>query len=202
MQDVPVWQMKTEIALDFHIFKVQDFDILIGHPVENLFLDVSTLGRLDVSLGGKAYSLPIDPAKISMAESIPQEEPIEEVLAVMPEDDSKPSLEWDAELFIQEEDDLEEKLELPIHEKTTQPPIELKVLPDGLRYAFLNGDTQTPVIISSHLSDEETAKLLAVLEKHRSVFGYSLEDLKGISPTLCTPHIPLPAHLLGSLSVG
>jgi len=93
MQDVPVWHMKMEIALDFHIFEVQDFDILIGHPVEKLFLDVSTLGRLDVSLGGKAYSLPIDPAKISMAESVPQEEPIEEVLAVLPEDDSKPSLE-------------------------------------------------------------------------------------------------------------
>ena len=56
---------------------------------------------------------------------------------------------------------------------------------------FLNGDTQTPVIISSHLSDEETAKLLAVLEKHRSVFGYSLKDLKGISPTLCTHRIPI-----------
>jgi len=86
---------------------------------------------------------------------------------------------------------LDEKLELPIDEKPTRPPIELKVLPDGLRYAFLNGDTQTPVIISSHLSDEETAKLLAVLEKHRPVFGYSLEDLKGISPTLCTHRIPI-----------
>ena len=94
------------------------------------------------------------------------------MLAFIPDDDSKPSLEKDAELFIQEEDELEEQLELPIHEKPTRPPIELKVLPDGLRYAFLNGDTQTPVIISSHLSVEETAKLLAVLEKHRSVFGY------------------------------
>ena len=36
----------------------------------------------------------------------------------------------------------------------------------------------------------ETAKLLAVLEKHRPVFGYSLQDLKGISPTLCTHRIP------------
>ena len=27
MQDVPVQHMKTEIALDFHIFDVQDFDI-------------------------------------------------------------------------------------------------------------------------------------------------------------------------------
>ena len=35
MQDVPVWHMKMEVALDFHIFEVQDFNILIGHPVEN-----------------------------------------------------------------------------------------------------------------------------------------------------------------------
>src|SRR6185503_14506274 len=77
------------------------------------------------------------------------------------------------------------------HEKPTRPPIVLKILPDGLRYAFLNGDTQTPVIISSHLSNKETAKLLAILEKHRPVFGYSLQDLKGISPTLSTHRIPI-----------
>ena len=191
MHEVPVWHSETEIALDFHVFEVQDFDILIGHPVEKLFLDVLNLGELQVSLGGKPFTLPIGQAKNSLAEFVPQEGPVEEVLSIMPDDDSKPSLEKDAELFIEEEDELEEKLELPIHEKPTQPPIELKVLPDGLRYAFLNGDTQTPVIISSHLSDEETAKLLAVLEKHRSVFGYSLEDLKGISHTLCTHRIPI-----------
>ena len=32
--------------------------------------------------------------------------------------------------------------------------------------------------------------MLTVLEKHRSAFGYSLQDLKGISPTLCTHRIP------------
>jgi len=93
MQDVPFWHMKTEIALDFHIIEVQDFNILIGHPVENLFLDVSTLGRLDMSLGGKTYSLPISQTKNSTADSVPQEEPAEEVLAVMPDDTSKRSLE-------------------------------------------------------------------------------------------------------------
>ena len=41
------------------------------------------------------------------------------------------------------------------------------------------------------LSDEEMAKLLAILEKHGPVFGYSLEDLKGISPILCTHCIPM-----------
>ena len=141
MHEVPVWHRELEITLDFHVFEVQDFDILLGHPIEKLFLDVLNLGELQVSLGGKPFTLPIGQAKNSMAESVPQG-PIEEVLAVMPEDDSKPSLERDAELFIQEEDDLEEKLELPIHEKPTQPPIELKVLPDGLHYAFLNGDTK------------------------------------------------------------
>ena len=32
--------------------------------------------------------------------------------------------------------------------------------------------------------------MITVLEKHRSAFGYSLQDLKGISPALCTHHIP------------
>ena len=59
---------------------------------------------------------------------------------------------------------------------------ELKPLPSGLRYAFLNDNTETPVIINDKLSDEEIEKLIVVLEKHRAVFGYSLQDLKGNQP--------------------
>ena len=47
------------------------------------------------------------------------------------------------------------------------------------------------MIISDKLSEEETNKLIVVLEKHRSVLGYTLQDLKGISPALCTHRIPL-----------
>jgi hypothetical protein len=108
-------------------------------------------------------------------------------MAISPFEPSKSSLENDAELFIQEEDDLEETLDLPTHERPTQPPIKLK----PLRYAFLNGDTESPVIINDRLSRKETAKLLAILEKHRPIYSYSLQDLKGISPTLCTHHVPL-----------
>jgi hypothetical protein len=50
---------------------------------------------------------------------------------------------------------------------------------------------ESPVIISDRLSGKEVAKFLAVLEKHRPIFGYSLEDLKGIRPTLCTHRIPI-----------
>ena len=59
---------------------------------------------------------------------------------------------------------------------------ELKPLPSGLRYAFLNDNTETLIIISDKLSDEETEKLIVVLEKHWAVFGYSLQDLKGNQP--------------------
>jgi hypothetical protein len=55
-----------------------------------------------------------------------------------------------------------------------KPPIELKLLPSSLHYAFLNNDPETPVIISDKLSQEETFRLITVLEKHRSAFGYSL----------------------------
>ena len=47
------------------------------------------------------------------------------------------------------------------------------------------------MIINNKLSEEETNKLITVLEKHRSVLGYTLQYLKGISPALCTHRIPL-----------
>jgi hypothetical protein len=46
------------------------------------------------------------------------------------------------------------------------------------------------VIISDKVSQKESLCLLTVLEKHCSAFGYSLQDLKGISPALCTHPIP------------
>jgi hypothetical protein len=47
------------------------------------------------------------------------------------------------------------------------------------------------VIISDKLSNDETRRLVATLEKYRSVIGYSLKNLKGISPSLCTHRIPM-----------
>jgi hypothetical protein len=80
-----------------------------------MFLDVSTIGTLDVTLGGRNYTLPINRSKNALAEPIPQEEPVEEVLAIFPIETPNSSLEKDVELFIQEEDDLGETLELPTH---------------------------------------------------------------------------------------
>ena len=72
LHDVPVWYDKTELTLDFHIFEVQDFDILIGHPIEKMFQNISPLGTLDVTLGGKDISLPILRSKDSMTKPTPK----------------------------------------------------------------------------------------------------------------------------------
>jgi hypothetical protein len=109
-----------------------------------------------------------------VAESLPYPDLPKEVMSVLPFDSPKLSLEKDAKLFLEEEDDLGETINLPTEEVPAQPPVELKPLPASLRYAFLNGNKNTPIIISDKLSDEETSKLIAILEKYRSVFGYFL----------------------------
>ena len=47
------------------------------------------------------------------------------------------------------------------------------------------------MIVSDELSPEETEKLLNLLKKHKKVIGYSINDLKGISPAFCTHRIQL-----------
>ena len=133
-----------------------------------------------------------------MVESLSHLDLAKGVMLVLPFDSPESSLEKDAKLFIEEEDDLGETLDLPTEEVPAQPPVELKPLPVGLCYAFLNGDKNTPIIISDKLSDEEMSKLIAILEKHRLVFGYSLQDLKGISPTLYTHRILIDPEITPS----
>jgi hypothetical protein len=71
------------------------------------------------------------------------------------------------------------------------PLPKLKAFLAGLLYGFLHVDLESPVIINDKLTYDETRKLLGILEKDRFVFGYTLEDLNGISPTLCTHCIPV-----------
>ena len=82
--------------------------MLIGHPVEKIFQNLSPLGTLDVTLGGKDIILPILRSKDFMTEPTPQEETIDEVEAILPLETPESSLENDAELFSEEEDDQDE----------------------------------------------------------------------------------------------
>jgi hypothetical protein len=76
-------------------------------------------------------------------------------------------------------------------EEPQAPEVDLKPLPKGLKYEFLGPDKTYPVIVSNELSPEENEELLILLKKHRKVIGYSIDDLKGISPTFCTHRIPM-----------
>jgi hypothetical protein len=103
------------------------------------------------------------------------------------------------EFFIEDEEENPTESEpLDETEEPSRPPTELKPLPPGLRYAFLHNDSESPIIIDDQLTPEETHRLITILEQHRSAFGYSLQDLKGISLALCTHRIPTNPDVLPS----
>jgi hypothetical protein len=71
------------------------------------------------------------------------------------------------------------------------PEVDLKLFPNGLKYEFLGPDKTYPVIMSDELSPEENEKLLNLLKRHTKVIGYSIIDIKGLSPSFCTHRIPI-----------
>ena len=77
-----------------------------------------------------------------------------------------------------------EKVEDPVETKPT-PKLKLKQHPSHLRYAFLGDSSSFSIIISTHLSVEQEKKLLHVLRKHKKALGWSIDDIKGISPSIC-----------------
>ncbi|KAL0375433.1 UNVERIFIED_CONTAM: hypothetical protein Sradi_3459000 [Sesamum radiatum] len=71
-----------------------------------------------------------------------------------------------------------------------KPPIlELKPLPSHLKYIFLGEDETLPVIISSDLTGLQEEKLKRVLRENIKAIGWSIADIRGISPVTCTHKI-------------
>ncbi|KAK1696225.1 hypothetical protein QYE76_012922 [Lolium multiflorum] len=105
----------------------------------------------------------------------------------------------ESEVFREERDELDEiflrqpilKHDLPVEDLGVTPPpkedpvFDLKPLPDNLKYAYIDEKKTYHVIISAKLSDIEEERLLEILKKHRGAIGYTLDDLKGISPAIC-----------------
>ena len=65
----------------------------------------------------------------------------------------------------------------------------LKPLPYTFKYKFLDHQHVKPVIISSQLEEDQGERLLEVLRGRKETIGWSLLDLKGINPSLCTNQI-------------
>ncbi|CAN6557506.1 unnamed protein product [Malus baccata var. baccata] len=69
------------------------------------------------------------------------------------------------------------------------PVLELKPLPDYLKYVVLGDEETLPIIVSSSLTALEEEKLIRVLKEHKTAIGWTLADIKGISPTTCMHRI-------------
>ncbi|KAL0284825.1 UNVERIFIED_CONTAM: hypothetical protein Sangu_2807800 [Sesamum angustifolium] len=64
------------------------------------------------------------------------------------------------------------------------PALELKELPKHLKYAYLGENNTLPVIISSKLNPLEEEKLIRVLREFKEAIGWTIADIKGLSPPL------------------
>jgi len=85
-------------------------------------------------------------------------------------------------------------LESKEEEEATVPELpkkELKPLPNNLKYKFLGPADTLPVIIASDLHVAQEEKLLDVLREHKEAIGWTIEDIKGISPSVVMHKIHL-----------
>ena len=75
------------------------------------------------------------------------------------------------------------------------PKVELKALPPHLRYEFLgNGDTLL-VIIASDLNEQQVESLVKVLKRFKRAISWTIVDIIGIPPCICSLKIQLmPYH--------
>ncbi|XP_052477897.1 uncharacterized protein LOC128033794 [Gossypium raimondii] len=71
------------------------------------------------------------------------------------------------------------------------PKLELKELPENLKYIFLGKNQTLPLIVSNALTEIQESNLLRVLKEHRKAFDWTLADIRGLSTTLCTHKIAL-----------
>ena len=89
---------------------------------------------------------------------------------------------------IKQGDKIEEK---EFHQETSEEGLVLKEFPSHLKYAYLKLPKNKPVIISARISDAEEQRLLEILRRHKESIAWSIEDLKGISPSICMHKILL-----------
>ncbi|XP_060972217.1 uncharacterized protein LOC133038172 [Cannabis sativa] len=78
------------------------------------------------------------------------------------------------------------------------PKLDLKVLPEDLKYAFLGESETFPVIIASALEKKQEEKLVQVLKSHKEAIGWTMADIKGISPSMCMHRIHLEENAKAS----
>ena len=65
------------------------------------------------------------------------------------------------------------------------PTVELKPLPDHLKYVFLGDNNTLPMIIAMCLEPQHETQLIKVLQEYKTTIGWTIVDIKRISLSLC-----------------
>ena len=69
------------------------------------------------------------------------------------------------------------------------PKLDLKALPPHLRYVLLGKGDTLPVIISSDLNMQQVECLVEVLKRFKRAIGWTIADIIGIPPSICSQKI-------------
>jgi hypothetical protein len=68
---MPITIDETEVHLDFHIFAILEFELLIGYPFEKLFQEKPSHGSLSEEFGKTTFATPNSHLKNPMAKQHP-----------------------------------------------------------------------------------------------------------------------------------
>ena len=84
-------------------------------------------------------------------------------------------------------------------ESSTPLEVEMKTFPSSLKYAFLGTNSTYPIIVNNELNGADLDRLVNLIQKHRKAIGYTIDDIKGISPSICTYRINLESNAAPSI---
>ncbi|KAK4855982.1 hypothetical protein QYF36_012971 [Acer negundo] len=125
---------------------------------------------------------PKEPLEACIVHGASEEDKDEEVVEYAPHLNSQPLKKFRERRRFEELGEGKPGLPLSIEKP---PKLELKQLLEHLRYAFLSEPLSLPMIISASLSKIEEEKLLRVLRSYEKAIGWSISNIKGLSPSIC-----------------
>ncbi|CAM8939925.1 unnamed protein product [Rhodiola kirilowii] len=215
LRDVPIKVGKFFIPVDFYVLDMdseQETPVILGRPFLNTVEAVIKCGEgsIELKIGNEklkfflknAMKAPTSSFECNMLDISCETFGITSFESeVMELDDSSTLF---ASLMNMEDEDmgditLDEGEQRPNDHEIKEDPVprgkefegELKPLPSNLRYEFLGSNATYPVIVGATLNDDETSKLVHVLKANKKALGYSIDDITGISPSLCMHRINL-----------
>ncbi|XP_021743097.1 uncharacterized protein LOC110709193 [Chenopodium quinoa] len=188
LEDVPVQVGRVFVPCDFVVMEMEEDNkvpLILGRPFLNtagVVIDMKQ-GKLTLNVGDEKISFSFSQAMGKpMYEDINRIDTLDrEVEELKMMNNSKDTLQAILTESLYNDDD-EAKgykllLDQPLHGKARE-------------FEALKVETY-PVIVNTNLDDTSLEKLLVVLREYRSVIGYAIDDIKGISPTICMHKILL-----------